>query len=270
MIQPGFRGGFVGEIELELDKQKKITHSKAKIHRTAESKVSTDVVELISDISKETEEWLDQPMGKILGNMKILDPMAARISEHPYIELINKIQMEATAAKISGTALFNNEAKGFDEQITMRSILTNYIYPNTLAVLRVTGADLKAALERTAEHLEINDEGEIIFSPRFVEPKPEYYNYDMYEGIDYTIDLKKKIGQRIVNLSFEGRPVASEEFLEIVVNQYRAVGGGNYPMFSADKIVREITVDMTELIAAYLKNHPVIQATVNHNFMILK
>lgn len=270
VIQPGFRGDFVGEIELELDKQKKITHSKAKIHRTAESKVSTDVVELISDISKETEEWLDQPMGKVLGNMKILDPMAARISEHPYIELINKIQMEATAAKISGTALFNNEAKGFDEQITMRSILTNYIYPNTLAVLRVTGSDLKAALERTAEHLEINDEGEIIFSPRFVEPKPEYYNYDMYEGIDYTIDLKKKIGQRIVNLSFEGRPVASEEFLEIVVNQYRAVGGGNYPMFSADKIVREITVDMTELIAAYLKNHPVIQATVNHNFMILK
>uniref|UniRef100_A0A896T7K9 5-nucleotidase/23-cyclic phosphodiesterase related esterase n=2 Tax=Lactococcus lactis subsp. cremoris TaxID=1359 RepID=A0A896T7K9_LACLC len=270
VIQPGFRGGFVGEIELELDKQKKITHSKAKIHRTAKSKVSTEVLELISDISKETEEWLDQPMGKVLGNMKILDPMAARISEHPYIELINKIQMEATAAKISGTALFNNEAKGFDEQITMRSILTNYIYPNTLAVLRVTGADLKAALERTAEHLEINDEGEIIFSPRFVEPKPEYYNYDMYEGIDYTIDLKKKIGQRIVNLSFEGRPVASEEFLEIVVNQYRAVGGGNYPMFSADKIVREITVDMTELIAAYLKNHPVIQATVNHNFMILK
>ena len=41
-------------------------------------------------------------------------------------------------------------------------------------------------------------------------------------------------------------------------------------MFSADKIVREITVDMTELIAAYLENHPVIQATVNHNFMILK
>lgn len=96
--------------------------------------------------------------GKNIGEHENSGSMAARISEHPYIELINKIQMEATAAKISGTALFNNEAKGFDEQITMRSILTNYIYPNTLAVLRVTGSDLKAALERTAEHLEINDE----------------------------------------------------------------------------------------------------------------
>ena len=64
--------------------------------------------------------------------------------------------------------------------------------------------------------------------------------------------------------------VKDDEILEIVVNQYRAVGGGNYPMFSADKIVREITVDMTELIADYLKKHPIIEASVNHNFTVLK
>ena len=54
-----------------------------------------------------------------------------------------------------------------------------------------------------------------------------------------------------------------------MVNQYRAVGGGNYDMFDASKIVKEITVDMTELIAEYLKKHPVIEATVNHNFKII-
>lgn len=178
--------------------------------------------------------------------------------------------MEATGTDISGTALFNNEAKGFAKEITMRSILTNYIYPNTLAVLRVTGADLKAALERTAEHLELDKSGEIVFSPRFIEPKPEYYNYDMYEGVEYAIDLQKEIGQRIVRLNFKGHQVKDDEILEIVVNQYRAVGGGNYPMFSADKIVREITVDMTELIADYLKKHPIIEASVNHNFTVLK
>ncbi len=35
----------------------------------------------------------------------------ARLKEHPYIEFINRVQMAASGAKISGTALFNNEGK---------------------------------------------------------------------------------------------------------------------------------------------------------------
>lgn len=269
VVQPGYRGAFVGEIELELDEDKKVIHSTAQIHETGAMEPSKEVVSIISDISKETEDWLDTPMGQVSGEMQIKNPMLARVSEHPYIEFINKVQMEASGAKISGTALFNNEARGFGQVITMRSILTNYIYPNTLAVLRLTGADLKAALERTAGHLERDEQGDIIFSPRFVTPKPEYYNYDMYEGIDYTIDLTQPIGHRIVALTFEGHTITAQEQLDVVVNQYRAVGGGNYDMFDASKIVKEITVDMTELIAEYLKKHPVIEATVNHNFKII-
>ena len=53
-----------------------------------------------------------------------------------------------------------------------------------------------------------------------------------------------------------------------MTNQYRAIGGGNYRMFRAEKIVREIQIDMTELIAEYLKAHPVIKAEVNHNFQV--
>ena len=135
-----------------------------------------------------------------------------------------------------GNTVGDNLWDAFAKEITMRSILTNYIYPNTLAVLRVTGADLKAALERTAEHLELDESGEIVFSPRFIEPKPEYYNYDMYEGVEYAIDLQKEIGQRIVRLNFKGHQVKDDDILEIVVNQYRAVGGGNYPMFCCFKI----------------------------------
>ncbi len=49
---------------------------------------------------------------------------------------------------LSATALFSNEARGFENPITMRNIITNYVYPNTLALLEITGADLKAALEK--------------------------------------------------------------------------------------------------------------------------
>lgn len=76
----------------------------------------------------------------------------------------------------------------------MRDIVTNYIYPNTLAVLKVTGAELKSALERSASYFDLNDSEEIVVSREFLEPKVEHYNYDIYSGIDYTIDISKPKG----------------------------------------------------------------------------
>lgn len=79
--------------------------SNARLHKTENCKVSSEVNQLISVVSEEAEDWLDQPMGEVHGEMIIRDPMTARLIEHPYIELINKIQMEATGTEISGTAL---------------------------------------------------------------------------------------------------------------------------------------------------------------------
>ncbi|WP_404830907.1 5'-nucleotidase C-terminal domain-containing protein [Enterococcus spodopteracolus] len=194
--------------------------------------------------------------------------MAARVNEHPYIELINRIQMDATGAEISGTALFNNEVTGLPQSVSMRHILTNYIYPNTLAVVRMTGQELKAALEQTASYLMATDEG-ITFDPKYIHPKPQYYNYDMYEGINYTIDLNQPIGHRVTRFEKEGVPIPLNKPIEVVINQYRAVGGGNYKMFSAEKIVKEYLIDMTELIDDYFKRKKVIDAKVNHNFNVI-
>ncbi len=268
VIQPGFQGAFVGEIILELDANKQVIASSAALHAVAEEQPDPEVVADFAALHEEVEAWLDQPVGKVSGDMGICDPHQARLQEHPYIEFVNKVQMQASGADISGTALFNNEGKGFGEIITMRDILINYVYPNTLAVLNISGAELKAALEQTAEHFIIKND-EMIFNPEFAAPKPQYYNYDMYEGIEYVIDLSFPVGSRITTLNYQNKPVAPDDCLTIVLNQYRAVGGGNYAMFRPEKIIREIQIDMTELIAEYLRQHPVIDATVDNNFKII-
>ena len=122
-------------------------------------------------------------------------------------------------------------------------------------------------MEQTANYLVLKD-GQIVFNPQFINPKPQYYNYDMYEGIDYAIDLSQPYGKKITKLQFEGSDILPDQELEVVMNQYRAVGGGNYAMFSADKIIKEIPRDMTEVIAEYLQAHPVLKAEVNHNFSV--
>lgn len=274
VIQPGFRGEFVGKINLTVeqanDGQWSVTKAHSELVPVANEEPAPEIVNTFEELSEKVEAWLDQPLGKVEGSMIIEDPNEARIKEHPYIEFIQKVQMAASGADISATALFNNEGRGFDRTITMRSVVTNYIYPNTLAVLRITGADLKAALEKSASFFQLTKQGEIGINPAFLEPKPAYYNYDMYEGIEYVVDVSKPMGERITTLNYQSRAVTADEMYEVVINQYRAVGGGDYEMFSAEKIVKEIPVDMTELIANYLQKNSVISATTNQNFQVIK
>ena len=270
VIQPGFRGAFLGEITLtieEKDGNLTVVDSQARIHSTENVPTDNDIIEKIADLSDEVEIWLDQTLGEVTGDMTIKDPNAARLVEHPYVEFINKVQMDASGADISLTSLFNNDGRGFGSMITMRDVLTNYIYPNTLAVLEISGKDLRMALEQTATYF-IIENGEVVFNPKYIEPKPQYYNYDMYEGVEYVIDLTKAMGERVTSLMYQGEAVADTDTLQVVMNQYRGVGGGNYQMFTADKIIKEIPVDMTELISDYLRKHPKISAETNNNFRI--
>jgi 2',3'-cyclic-nucleotide 2'-phosphodiesterase/3'-nucleotidase len=165
--------------------------------------------------------------------------------------------------------LFNDSVKGFDKEITMRDIVSNYIYPNTLKVIRVTGSDMKAALERSASYFALDENGELTVSKDFSYPKPQAYNYDMWEGIQYKVDVSKKVGERIVFLEKDGAQIEEEAFYEIVTNAYRAGGGGDYEMFKNKDVVRDITVAMTDLIAEYITKFSPIDVSVNHNWEVI-
>lgn len=272
VIQPSDKGSYVGKVVVQLEQKADgyvVVSMVPSLISVAEVECDSELKQHFEPLHNEVEDWLDQTVGVVKGDMHITDPHQVRVKEHPYIELIQKVQMHATGTSISGTALFNNLGTGFGNTITTRDIVTNYIYPNTLAVLAITGADLKAALEQSAGYFSLESDGSIGVNPDFMDPKPQHYNYDMYEGVEYTIDVSKPIGSRIVELTKDGKPISEDEPLEVVTNQYRAVGGGDYMMFDASKIVREVTTDMSELIGEYIKKNPVIDATVNDNFKVM-
>ncbi|WP_208092114.1 5'-nucleotidase C-terminal domain-containing protein, partial [Escherichia coli] len=85
--------------------------------------------------------------------------------------------MEASNAPIAASALFDL-SRGFKGEVTMRDVLNNYPFPNTFNVLKLSGQDIKDALEQTAEYFEVQDQ-EVIVNPEYVEPKPQHYNYDI-------------------------------------------------------------------------------------------
>ncbi|WP_125706890.1 bifunctional metallophosphatase/5'-nucleotidase [Lacticaseibacillus porcinae] len=272
VTQPGYRGANVGQITLTLEATAagwQVVKGDAQLLKTAQAMPDSSVEAAVATTNAAVEDWLDSPLGHVNGDMSLHSAWQARIHESAYIEFINKVQMAATGADISGTALFTNDGRGFNQTITMRDVVTNYVYPNTLAVLKLSGADLKAALEQNAEYFSLDDAGKLKVTPRFIHPKPQHYNYDMYQGIDYVLDISRPVGQRVVNLTYHGQPVTPDAEYEVVANQYRAGGGGNFAMFGQSKVIRENQKDMTELIADYLRAHPQIDATVDNNFQVV-
>ncbi|MFC7365087.1 MULTISPECIES: bifunctional metallophosphatase/5'-nucleotidase [Bhargavaea] len=273
VLQPGHRGESVGKATLEMERQGdswRIIGSRAELAEVNGKEEDLDLTEQFCMLKDNLDEWLERPVGAIVGDMSIADTHSARISGHAYVDFINQVQMHHSGCSISGTSLFSQSAAGFPPSVTMRNIVTNYPYPNTLAVCRVTGSDLKEALELSATYFELNEDGEIGINSEFIYPKPQHYNYDMYAGIEYTIDLTRPPGDRISVLIHDGHLIQPDETLEIVLNQYRAVGGGGYHMFGPSKIAREIRVPMTELIAGYFKEYPVVMTTQNRNFEVIR
>ncbi|WP_053373576.1 bifunctional metallophosphatase/5'-nucleotidase [Paenibacillus sp. FJAT-27812] len=273
VIQPGSNGQAVGKISIAFERGQSgwvIAEKKAALLRLDETiAADSGILALTQEVEERTQNWLDQPIGQVSGDMTISNPLLCRSADHPFIEFMNKVQMDAAGVDVSNAALLNNESEGFSGDVTMRDILTNFMYPNTLAVLRLSGADIRAALELTAAYFQVNEDGKLDVNPAYMEPKPQHYNYDMWEGIEYELNAAKPIGERVTKLLRNGQPVLDDELLDVVMNNYRAAGGGDYEMYQGKQAVREVQIDMAELAAQYLQKHGVVEATCNDNWRVV-
>jgi 2',3'-cyclic-nucleotide 2'-phosphodiesterase / 3'-nucleotidase len=272
VVQPGSQGRMLGKVTVELEKRVEgwqIVRKDSVLLSAEQAASDSRIVDLIRSQEEKTQVWLDKPIGKVRGDMRIYDPMAVRTKDHAIIEFFNKVQMEYAGVDISATALFDEASPGFSEHVTMRDVVTNYMYPNTLRVIRVKGKDIKDALEKSASYFATYSGGEIRINPAFTTPKPQHYNYDMWEGIDYKINISRPVGERVVQLNYKGKPLDMDREYDVVMNNYRAGGGGNYLMFKDKPIIRDVPVDMTELIAEYIMRRGTIVATVNHNWEVI-
>lgn len=272
VVQPGHSGQAFSRASITFERSygKWVVIEKSAEIVDIKDNISPDgeILELTREYEESTQRWLDQPLGEIIGDMRVHSPFEVRKKDTPLIEFINKVQMEAAGVDISSTALFHNGAPGFANKVTMRDIVSNYVYPNTLKVIRLLGQDIKNALEKSAEYFILDEIGEIQVNPSYELPKPQHYNYDMWEGIQYILDISKPVGSRVTHLEYKGEPLNMKNEFEVVMNNYRAGGGGNFNMFKGKLVIKEIQTDMTELLANYIQKHKKILAECNDNWSV--
>ncbi|MGL4772236.1 MAG: bifunctional metallophosphatase/5'-nucleotidase [Clostridium sp.] len=199
------------------------------------------------------QEWLDSPVGHLDIPLVPDDHIEMALNGAPLANFINTIQLDVSGANIACTS-FANSIKGFNKDVTVRDIVSTYIYPNTLVVLEVTGEILKRALKRTGEYFYF-DGNNVRVSDAFLKPKVEHYNYDYYSNIEYGFKLNSKGENTLSFVRFNGADVKDDDKFSLVMNNYRASGAGGYEFFKDCKVLKEIQTEMTEIIIQYFTKH---------------
>lgn len=265
--QPGCNGGQVNILNIEFE----YVNEWSVVSQNIEQVNVTDtydnsVTSLVAEEEKLTQEWLDIPIGTLTGGSCLIDdPLLARLNKNPIVTLINDAQLDLTNADISCTSL-GNSVKGFNKKISIRDIISTYIFPNTLVVLEVDGFTIKEALEKNAGFFYYDDEVRI--NESYLRPKLELYNYDMFDGISYHFDLSKPFGERVVSITKNDIPLEMDKTYSIVMNNYRAAGGGNFKMFKNKKVLKTYDKDMVDVLSSYISKRKTIQLNTTNNIKI--
>lgn len=191
---------------------------------------------------------------------------AGRIMDTAVMDLINRIQLENSGADVSAAALFKNTSDLPEGSINYGDIFNIYKFDNTLYRVPVTGAELKAYMEWSAECYNQWVPGDINIS---FDPEYPDYLYDMFAGVDYEIDLSQPKGQRIKNVMFKGEPLKDDQVLKLAVNNYRYSSALKSQGLVSGKKEWESSCSIRDMIVAYFAEHSPVAPEVDNNWRIV-
>ncbi|MBM3908190.1 MAG: 5'-nucleotidase C-terminal domain-containing protein, partial [Gemmatimonadetes bacterium] len=182
---------------------------------------------------------------------------SARTHSTPLVNFVLDVQRRVFNADLSSTAAFDLGASIGPDKITVAQLARLYPYENTLQLVKISGAVLRAYLEQSARYFVVRPGAEPVVS---ADPEIPGYNFDIIGGAEYVIDLSRPAGDRITSLRVKGRAVAPTDSFTLAVNNYRAGGGGGYGMLRSAPVLRDTQVEIRDLLNAEVERRKTLDA----------
>ncbi|WP_221356576.1 bifunctional metallophosphatase/5'-nucleotidase [Streptomyces beigongshangae] len=211
------------------------------------------ITKLLKDEHDVVVAYVNQVVGTAT---RTLTTAEARYKDAPIIDLINKVQEDVVREALAGTEYASlpvlSQASPFSRtseipagDVTIRDLSSLYVYDNTLVAKLMTGAQVRAYLEFSAEYFVRTAAGAAVDVEKLTNAgnRPDY-NYDYVSGLTYDIDIAQPAGSRIKNLSRGGVALDDAQRFVFAVNNYRANGGGAFPHVASAK---ELWAESTEI-----------------------
>ena len=264
-------GATMSKVNIVVEKDKsgcKIVDRKAESIKISEYESDKELSKKLAPYNERAKKEANIIIGELVGGNlvpenEIVEIPQAQIEPTSLIDLINEVQMYYTDAQVSSAALFNIDANLEPGKIKKSDTSLIYKYGNTLYKVQMTGKQLKKYIEWSANYYNTYNPKDLTIS---FNENVRGFNYDMFSGVDYQIDISEKPGNRIKNLKWTktGKEVKDDEVFVIAVNNYRV----NTHLLSYGEIYEEgeelpkvLEIDVNgkiggvrELIGDYIKN----------------
>ena len=231
-----------------------------------EAEPDPGLIEAFAPLQERVADALDAPLSTVTGPVSV---RGCRLADCAALDLIHEAQLEASGADLSLASLLTDGTPDLAPgPVSWRWVHGLYVYPNTLQVVELTGAQVKDVLEHAARYYTGFDCGPSSGCAVLTNPVVRHYNVDNVSGVSYRIDPTRPEGDRVRDLRYRGQSLGLHETFKLVCNNYRGAGGGGYPHLADAPIVWTSSKEVAELIGEYLERRDLWRPVVDGNWWI--
>ena len=285
LVDPSCYGKNIAEAEIELTFQNGHLSKKdikGEIVSVLDEEIDQQMMDHFQTKIDQVKAYVDRKIGRFE------HPIYTRESffgNSAFTDLIHNLQMQISKADISFNAplSFNTTIQAGD--VTQGDMFKLYRFENLLYVLRMTGEEIRKHLEFSYDMwtntMKSPEDHALLLNDNSKEDQQrtgfQYYtfNFDSACGIDYEVDLTKPDGQKVHILQLSnGQPFDEKKWYKVVMNSYRANGGGELltrgagiPKDSLEgRVLFHTPLDQRHYLTQEIEQMGTIDPKPNHNW----
>ena len=236
-LDPANNAMSVAQADLQLVKKKGrwcVKESQWKLVDVADLPVDNEFVDHFSAFNETVKAYADRVIGTFENTISTRD---SYFGNSAFNDLILNLELSITKADVAFNAPVSFDVAIKKGPVRVADMFNLYKYENQLFVMRLTGKEIRKALEMSYDlwvntmtspddHLLLLD-SQTRGDQQRLGFKNFSFNFDSAAGIDYEVDVTKPNGQKVKVLKMSnGEPFDENKYYKVAVNSYRANGGG--------------------------------------------